>query len=66
MKVKKENIKISNPIYDVVPQSFNVARQIWESESLIDDLDYYVPDLIIDNIFKLNHTKARKNKWKSD
>jgi len=43
MKVKKENIKINNGIYNVVPSSFNFAKEIWESESLIDDLDFHIP-----------------------
>ena len=43
MKVKKENIKINNGIYNVVPSSFNVAKEIWDSESLIDDLDFHIP-----------------------
>ena len=43
MKVKKENIKINNGIYNVVPSSFKFAQEIWESESLIDDLDFHIP-----------------------
>ena len=57
MKVKKENIKISSAIYNVVPQSFNLAKEIWESESLIDDVDYYIPDFFINN-------KARKYEYR--
>jgi hypothetical protein len=60
MKVKKENIKLNHAIYDVVPQSFNLAKEIWESESIIDDVDYYIPDYLINNIFNNNHNKARK------
>lgn len=64
MKVKKENIKISSAIYNVVPHSFNLAKEIWESESIIDDIDYYIPDFLINNIFKINHKKARKDEYR--
>ena len=30
--------------YNLMPSSYNMARDIWESESLNDDLDFYVPE----------------------
>tara|TARA_Y100000034_G_scaffold42531_1_gene52084 strand:- start:479 stop:634 length:156 start_codon:yes stop_codon:yes gene_type:complete len=30
--------------YNLAPSSFNLARDIWESDSLNDDLDFYVPE----------------------
>ena len=30
--------------YNLAPSSYNMARDIWESESLNDDLDFYVPE----------------------
>ena len=61
MKVKKENIKINNGIYNVVPSSFKFAQEIWESESLIDDLDFYVSD---DFTLKVKPTTERKKHGK--
>ena len=54
MKVKKENIKINCDMNNLSNQSFAFAREIWETESLIDDLDFIIP---VD--FDLNR-KARK------
>ena len=60
MKVKKENIKINNGIYNVVPSSFNMAKEIWDSESLIDDLDFHIP---VDFIYTGN--RGHKYIWKN-
>jgi hypothetical protein len=43
MKVKKENIKINCDMNNLTNQSFAFARDIWETESLIDDLDFIIP-----------------------
>ena len=40
-------------------KTFIFAQEIWESESIIDDLDFYIPlDL------KIKPTTKRRNKWK--
>ncbi len=61
MKVKKENVKINCGMQNLTNQSFMFAQQIWESESLIDDLDFYVSD---DFTLKVKPTTKRKKHGK--
>ena len=43
MKVKRENVKLNCEMNNLTNQTFIFAQEIWESESLIDDLDFYIP-----------------------
>ena len=60
MKVKKENVKINCGMQNLTNQSFMFAQEIWESESLIDDLDFYVSDFDL----KIKPTTKRKKHGK--
>ena len=60
MKVKKENVKINCGMQNLTNQSFMFAQEIWESESLIDDLDFYVSDFDL----KIKPTTERKKHGK--
>ena len=61
MKVKKENVKINCSMQNLTNQSFMFAQEIWESESLIDDLDFHIP---VDFIYtgKRGHKYVRTRK----
>ena len=43
MKVKRENVKLNCEMNNLTNQTFIFAQEIWESESIIDDLDFYIP-----------------------
>jgi len=59
MKVKRENIKLNCEMNNLTNQTFIFAQEIWESESIIDDLDFYIPlDL------KIKPTTKRKKHGK--
>jgi len=58
MKVKRENVKLNCEMNNLTNQTFIFAQEIWESESIIDDLDFYIP---ID--LKIKPTTKRRNKW---
>ena len=60
MKVKKENVKINCGMQNLTNQSFMFAQEIWESESIIDDLDFYVSDFDL----KIKPTTKRKKHGK--
>ena len=45
--------------YNLAPSSFNLARDIWESDSLNDDLDFYVPEFKSNRRKNLKWNKAR-------
>ena len=60
MKVKKENVKINCGMQNLTNQSFMFAQEIWESESLIDDLDFYVSDFDL----KIKPTTKRRKHGK--
>tara|TARA_R100001530_G_scaffold88967_1_gene61954 strand:- start:64 stop:255 length:192 start_codon:yes stop_codon:yes gene_type:complete len=45
--------------YNLAPSSYNMARDIWESESLNDDLDFYVPEFKSNRRKNLKWNKAR-------
>jgi hypothetical protein len=54
--------------YNLAPSSYNMARDIWESESLNDDLDFYVPEEESDKrkrlVFKWDRWSRRIKKKK--
>ena len=54
--------------YNLMPSSYNMARDIWESESLNDDLDFYVPEEESDKrkrlVFKWDRWSRRIKKKK--
>ena len=59
MKVKRENVKLNCEMNNLTNQTFIFAQEIWESESIIDDLDFYIPfDL------KIKPTTKRKKHGK--
>ena len=49
--------------YNLMPSSYNMARDIWESDSLNDDLDFYVPEEEAKEWEKRNRRKRLVFKW---
>ena len=61
MKVKRENIKLNCEMNNLKNQTVIVAQEIWESESIIDDLDFYIPlDLKIKPTTKGQKTHGKR------
>tara|TARA_R100000030_G_C3250480_1_gene122859 strand:- start:1750 stop:1935 length:186 start_codon:yes stop_codon:yes gene_type:complete len=61
MKVKNDHIKINCEVCNVPSITFNFHKDIWESESIVDDLDFYVPEEVGIYIWKpFRYRKSRK------